>query len=925
MRSAAIFWRTPAVSLLFICWYCLTIVCQGSKLRYAIAEEMPAGTVIGSLKKDMNLAARYQSDVLHQIRFHLVTKNSHLIAINATSLYTLQSLDRESICSNDRNEPCVISCDVLVLPLAYFHITQVFIEIIDVNDIAPKFPVDSVTLKALESLAVGAEFYLPAAVDLDSAEFGIARYELLLSSNDFELVERQLPGGSTSIRLRLTRKLAWLRQRIYEGQIVVYDGGNPPRTGKLSVTILVVDTDDHVPEFVKSIYNISVTENFNVPQTLVRVFAEDPDSGPYGTIVYGMLEETLSRYQHVFAINNVTGELSAIVNLDYEVEQTYYLTVTARDMGPSMQISEAVVIINVLDINDNAPSIVVHSLQSLNVTVVTVEENAVVESFAAIVEVNDHDSGQNGEVLCSLNTNEFALRWAYGSTYKLVTNRTFDRETTEKVSLQIHCHDLGTPFLQTLLNLTVIISDVNDNFPIFTQNSYTANVVENELAGVILQITATDRDAGVNGKIEYLLHATTSLFAIDRVTGTLSTTQSLDREAASLITLRVVARDSGVPRLTSVATVVITIVDVNDELPSFLHSAFNFSVAENLEVGLNFANLSVIDRDGPPYNAFFITLPAEVSTLFSVDPTSGALFALQTFDREQSEYYRFTVTVHDAGLGVIGVNGTAQVLVHVLDVNDNPPVISLPAASRSDVAFVSEKQPVGALALEVKVTDADIGINAQSNLMLLSSADCFVLDSRSGSVVVSRSLSSPSCRTDAGVQLTLTAVDISNTAFIVQRNVTIYVNQTSDPESLFAPFNTSVVMFFLLAIFIVLVILLAALLIVHVRRRMYHYSVAPGQTRGCVAGCMSCGCLTRSGNVYHESSKKRHPSIVRSSLFCHTEKVKQTPEKAPPMPRSLRDFPSSSESSVPTDTSRESWPSSINFSFLKVTILLWLL
>ena len=895
----------------------LFYICNANKLHYSILEEKPAGTVIGNVRKDLNLTAKYSLEVIRQMHFHLLIKETDLFTIdNSAALKTLQPLDKERLCFN-RHQTCIIRGDIVTFPLAYFHIVQVFIEIIDINDNSPVFPIDSLTLNALESLSVGAEFYVPAAIDLDSSAYGTVKYKLHLSSDEFILVQRKSPDGGINIRLKLAKKLDWLKQKSYEGQIVAYDGGSPPRIGQLNITINVIDTDDHVPVFEKSIYNISITENSEFPKELIRVFAEDPDSGLFGSIVYGLLEETLQRYQGIFLMDNMTGALILISNLDYETTSTYYLTATARDQGPSLQIAEASIIINVVDVNDNAPMIVINALHALNVSRVGIEENALLGSFVAVVEVRDLDSGSNGEVDCSLSSSDFALKWIYGSVYKLVTNRSLDREEIEAFTVHVLCCDRGLTPLCSFKELLINVADVNDNRPVFSRSTYVANVTENEQQDYVLRVSATDIDFERNAEIEYFLQSPTTSFAIDSLSGILSIVHPLDREEMAYISLTVVARDNGQPRLSSAASVVINIIDVNDELPAFTQPVFNFTITENNEPGVFIGIISAEDRDGPPYNLFTIVLPDEMSELFSVESTTGRLFATQSFDREEQEYYRFIAIVQDYWLNQMGPRGTAVVQIKIQDVNDNSPSIYLPGVLR-DVVFVPEKLSVGALAIEVQVIDPDIGVNGKTTIDLMSSADCFVLDMSGTAVVVSKPLFSSSCQHEKGTILSFTATDQGQPQFSVCRNITLYINQTVDNSSLLSFFSENVgsTVLILVVFFVIVVILLLTLLIVQVRRRRQFNIAHQGHVRG-RSSCLVFGCWAES-----TSPHGKHP---RLSLFSHrsyAEKVKQTPEKPQRVPRQ-RDYSFSPESSLASEPSRQSWPSSINFSFLKVPIALF--
>jgi len=601
--------------------YQLRVSWCSTLLSYSVEEQLPAGQLIASLRQDADwLAHKYSVDQLRSLRFALLQAGGYsgsmagYFRVNATSgdITTSDVIDREAICSQQTTR-CVVRIDVAVQPAAYFEIIRAEVTILDVNDNQPMFLVgNSFRLTVPESSRVGATFQLPLATDPDVGENGAVEYRLNDPTHHFRLAVdtgRRPDGEISELKLELYRTLDRETTDSLRLQLLAIDRGHVPLTGSVDIDVIVGDENDHAPHFEQDEYRVDVPEDAVIGTTIVRVRATDDDVGENAHVRYAFSSRTTATYGNLFAIDPETGNIVLLQSLAYgpgDDEVEYHLSVVAEDSGPYPLPALSAVVVRVVDVNSHSPRITVDAMSgggrdddviSGGVGRPEVEEDRPPGTFVGHVTVTDADSGQNGVVTCQLIESEedFRLIEIYEGEFTLETARQFDREAADQVDVAISCRDGGRPPRSTTRNVTVLIGDVNDHAPRFTQEVYEATLPENSPWGtVVTRVVALDPDSGDNGRVTYLLDRRDASsagrrFHVDPDTGIVTTLAGLDREVADVVEFGVVASDLASParrRRMSRAVVRVHVDDVDDQSPTFLRADYVFSVAENLAAGM---------------------------------------------------------------------------------------------------------------------------------------------------------------------------------------------------------------------------------------------------------------------------------------------------------------------------------------------------
>ncbi|CAJ1058373.1 protocadherin-18b isoform X2 [Xyrichtys novacula] len=582
----------------------------GKTLKYKVYEEQKVGTVIARLKEDVSgvlsklpssLTFRFRAMQRGSTPFLSVREEDGEISIGT-------KIDREKLCEKNLN--CSIEFDVVTLPTEYLQLFHVEVEVLDINDNSPHFSRAIVPIEISESASVGTRIPLDGAVDADVGENSLHTYSLT-PNNFFKIDVRTRTDGAKYAELVVMRELDREVQSSYQLQLTASDNGVPPKSGSTLLKISISDSNDNSPAFDEQAYIINLLENSPLGTLIIDLNATDPDEGTNGKIVYSFSSHVSPKILETFKINPENGHITLIKKVDYETTASYELDVQAQDLGPNSIPGLCKIVVKVVDVNDNKPEININLMTPGKEEVAYISEGAPVDTFIALVRVDDSDTGLNGEVVCRLHGHgHFRLQKTYEKNYMILTNVSLDREKRSEYSLTVIAEDRGSPSLSTIKHFTVQVLDENDNPPSFEKSRYEVFKSENNSPGAYLMtVVASDPDLGTNGQVTYTIidalvqgSPISTYVTIDPSNGAIYALRSFDHEDVSRIAFTIQARDGGNPALTTNTTVLLTVLDENDNAP-IIHSPSLRNHTAELPVwkyaspGQLVTTLKVTDRD----------------------------------------------------------------------------------------------------------------------------------------------------------------------------------------------------------------------------------------------------------------------------------------------------------------------------------------
>ncbi|XP_028445921.1 protocadherin beta-16-like [Perca flavescens] len=532
-------------------------------LSYSIPEEMKRDSVIGNLAKDLGLDLRTLSSRKARVDFEGTRKRYCDINLSTGELVTSERMDRESLCS--KKPSCVVKVDLVLENPLELHRLSLHVQ--DINDNSPKFRQNLIEMEISESADKGNRFSIEEAHDADIGQNAVQRYSLQKNDNFILAVD------SNKVELVLDNKLDREKQNEINLLLTALDGGSPQRSGTVVIHVTVLDANDNAPVFSQAVYKASLPENSPPDTIVINVSATDADEGVNGDVTYD-LSHVSDDDVNVFSIDPKTGEIRVTGVIDFEERSSFEMRVQTKD-GLGLT-SYAKVIIDVTDMNDNAPVIYLKSLTN------PIPENVSPGTEVGIVNVQDRDSENNGQVRCSLQQGvPFKLVPSIKNYYSLVTTGQLDRELVSDYNITINATDEGSPPLSSSKTVQLSVADINDNPPVFEEQSYSAYVTENNKPGSTLcSVTARDPDWRQNGTVIYSLlpgevngTPVSSYLSVNGDTGVIHAVRSFDYEQFRSFKVHVMARDNGSPPLSSNVTVSVFISDVNDNSPQILYPA----------------------------------------------------------------------------------------------------------------------------------------------------------------------------------------------------------------------------------------------------------------------------------------------------------------------------------------------------------------
>ncbi|XP_030595525.1 protocadherin alpha-8-like [Archocentrus centrarchus] len=691
-----------------------------AQLRYSISEETNEGTVVGNIAKDLGLDKR----TLKARKYRIVSSGAEpLFHVNQNdgNLYVSRKIDREEVCA--QSSTCVINVKtVLENPL---EVHYVGVDVVDINDHSPVFPEYEKMLEISESVLPGARFQLKPSRDLDSGQFSVQQYKL--NHNEHFRLEVRDKGDDGKIPILVLQKaLDREAARSHSLVLTALDGGKPPKSGNMNILVNVLDVNDNTPIFSKDLYSVMLYENAPVGTEVIQVNATDLDDGQNGEVVYSFGNSVSNNLFNLFGIDQSTGKITVKGLIDYEQKDKYEIEIQASDKSFAPLTTENSVIIEIVDVNDNAPEIELTSFSS------SIPEDSRTGTTVALISVDDLDSGLNGKVICSIGKDvPFALTPSVQEKmFSLVTKSPLDREIQSQYELTITAKDAGQPSLSSEKTISVVVSDVNDNSPEFSLSPYTFYVTEGNDPGTsVFSVKASDHDENENARISYSIvravsedNKVTSFLNINSENGEIFALKSFDFETLKTFQFQVVASDSGTPSLSSNVTVKVFILDQNDNAPVILYPLSSNGSAEGVEeiprnanAGHLVTKVRAYDAD-IGYNGWLLFSLQQVTdhSLFGLDRYTGQIRTLRSFTETDEAEHKLVILVKDNGN--VSLSATATVIVKLVEPKE--------AFAASDVKSTAKDDEDNNVTFYLMITLGSVSVLLLVSIVVLIAIQC---------------------------------------------------------------------------------------------------------------------------------------------------------------------------------------------------------
>ncbi|XP_053101014.1 protocadherin gamma-A12-like [Hemicordylus capensis] len=636
------------------------------QIHYSIPEEMHKGSFVGDIAKDLGMDGKQFPD--HGLRILPRIGMIQYFALNDNNghLQISERIDREEMCIEA--EKCVLKFQIL--NENKLKIYGVEVEITDINDNAPQFLLKEWKMKISETSTPGDKFLLPKAQDPDLGVNSIQSYQLMDSSH-FSLEVQIGENGVRHAELVLEKSLDREEQAVYNLILIGTDGGEPIRSGSVQIQVIVLDANDNAPVFSQPVYEATVKENVPEGSTVCKIKAIDLDEGINGEVKYSF-EKIREKNSKIFLLNSTTGEITLVGNLDFEASSLHEFEVQAMDGGGLSDRSKVVIFIT--DLNDNAPEL------EINFVTNSVLENSPTGTIIAILNVQDRDSGVNGQVKCSIPNNlPFQLKKSMDNFYTLVTDRPLDREQVAAYNITVTATDDGSPTLSTSAIVSLQVLDTNDNPPLFAESTYTSYLLENNPRGVsVFSLKASDPDWEKNSQVSYSIiegqmseSLLSSFLSINSENGVVYALSSFDYEDFREIQFQVKAQDGGSPPLSSNVSVTLFILDQNDNGPEILYPSPPTDGSTGVELaprssepGYLVTKVVAVDADSGQ-NAWlsYQLIKATEPGLFTVGLHTGEIRTARFFLQKDALKQSLVVLVKDNGQPPLSASVTVTVVL----------------------------------------------------------------------------------------------------------------------------------------------------------------------------------------------------------------------------------------------------------------------
>lgn len=719
-----------------------------------------------------------------QIRYSIIGGNfQNSFALNPSSgaLTVNRNIDRETITSFS----LLVEARDRGTPQSRRDRTTIAITISDVNDNRPIFRPDMYNLQLREDLPVSQNVVRVIASDDDQPNTPNSNISYSFLSGNSADKFRILSNGQIQINSALDFENTSSYTLVVEGR----DGGMPVMSGMASVSVTITNVNEDPPTLSGN-QSVFVSELTGTESTIAIFQAQDQDNMAVTiSIVSGNSEQK-------FNIGESTGAITLAASLDYETTTSYSLIIRASD---GQQVAESSLAVTVLDENEFTPTF--SGPTDFNTT----EEDP---SGSRVGSVSATDGDRDAIVTYEFvgqdkTTEKFILNPTTGV---ITTSRVLNREDLtqvfspplSKVTVEISARDNGSPSMRSVRAYTITLVDINDNTPMFSDQSYSNRLLENLSSGqAVFTAAATDPDLGSNAQVSYSFTLTNNKggpsipFQINSATGAIETTEPLDCELQPFYLFSITATDAGSTPRSSTVVGNLTLIDVNDNPPIFSPEKYRVNVSEQFTPGDIVMTFLATDADKgvngeveysimSNTNLRFVEGTGE-EVAFEIQSVSGELLTLNSFDFETAPQVNVTIFANDKGLP--RRSATATLVIDVLNVDEDPPLFS----GISCDSMVSEDASVGTVVTSCVATDPDtVATGNQRPITYSMTNQFFEVDPTSGDIRIGAALDR---ETTGGVILSIRATDIANR--VTTRRVVVRVSDVNDnsPEFLGTPYR----------------------------------------------------------------------------------------------------------------------------------------
>ncbi|XP_032591457.1 fat-like cadherin-related tumor suppressor homolog isoform X2 [Drosophila grimshawi] len=697
-----------------------------------------------------------------------ISEESSIFAISENGeLILMQTLDREQ---NDSHY-LVIVAETATLPVLFAY-AEVYIHVTDENDNYPKFDNTIYSCEVAENTEKVASILKVTATDADTGSNGDVRYYFDEESNGIRSIfDIDIYTGWITLLSSLDREV----QSEYNLKVIATDNGHPKHDSKVPVSIKIIDYNDNGPQFKLPMDHIYISETALPGTVLVNLLLIDPDIEKQTLDYYIISGDRQSQFQI-----GKTGELFISRPLDREEVSFYNLSILATD---GKFTTESNVHVHIKDVNDNMPYCLKPRYH------ITVDESTPIGSTIVEVKAIDLDSSdfKLRYYMSGKGSDDFVIGKDSGV---LKVAKTLDREKIAKYKLYAHVQD-GKEFIRECVSEIIItVNDINDNAPIFSLTNYRVSIQEDaQLQTLVTKVHATDKDFGMNRKIKYSLTGTNSdYFGISKSTGIIKLEKNLDRETISLYNFTVKVEDFGKPILSSVANIVINILDINDNPPEFSLRQYKSHMYENVTRGSEVCKIHATSKDiGVNAEILYYIISGNEQQKFNINSSTGVLWVNGTVDYEKSKFYFLTVQAIDGGSPPF--SNIAYVNITIEDVNDNTPTFTQNIYRTSVREDISVNLPI----IDVKATDEDSNLNGiiKYNIVKGDSLSQFRINHSNGTISLARPLDR---ETISDYVLEVQACDFGIPERCNSVQVNICILDANDNAPIFSQTNYSIVL-----------------------------------------------------------------------------------------------------------------------------------